>query len=299
MAAVYGVVVLGFLPWVPSFLAQPHSSSDYAASMPLGASWLAEQSVGLFPGTGYFSWREIPGRPAVIAVVLTLGVLLAAATATVWGRQRRWRHLLEAWGALVVLALVVPIGLLLFSIGGDNVWVSRYLALALPAIVLLLGGLISLAPRPVAWGAAAALIGVLAVGTAKSFDEPYRRAGYKEAARFIESKATPRDVVLEFFLSSNASRRGARYVSPIDLNFAERRRTIVGSLRSARRVFNDPPPEGRVFVAGIEGGFLRLPRPGRDDGLCLVRRRVFPGGDAPVTVYVYGEAGKARPCPEA
>jgi hypothetical protein len=80
-------------------------------------------------------------------------------------------------------------------------------------------------------------------------------------------------------------------MSPIELNFDDRPRTIVASLQSAQRLFADPPSRGRLFVAGIESGFFRLPRPAPGDALCLAGRRIFSSGDPPVAVYVYEPTG--------
>jgi hypothetical protein len=121
----------------------------------------------------------------------------------------------------------------------------------------------------------------------KGFEDRFSRAGYKDAAHFIEGEATPRDVVVEFFLSSEAKDKKFKYVSPIDLNFDQRHRTVVASLESAKRVFHDPPEGGRVFVSGIEAGFFLLPRPEPKDDLRVLEHRVF-AGDSPVAVYVYG-----------
>lgn len=282
----YAAVAVGFLPWLPSFLDQPHSTSDYAAVVPLKLRWLADESLGLFPGSGFYPWREIPGRSLTFVLIGALALAVVAAALHLNARTGEWRRPSDGVLLLAALALITPLGLLVFSVGGDNVWLSRYLGPALPALALLIGWMLASLPRPAALGAAALAVAVLTAGTVEGFGDDYRRAGYKDAAGFIEDRATPRDVVVEFFLSAQAADKKFKYVSPIDLNFDDEHRTVVASLESAQGVFRNPPAGGRVFVAGIEAGFFRLPRPLPEDRLRVVEQRVF-AGDSPVAVYVY------------
>lgn len=282
----FAAVGVGFLPWLPSFLDQPHSTSDLAAAVPLRLRWIADEALGLLPGTGFYPWREIPGRTVTLVLVAVVGLAVVAAALLLSARASERRRPSDGVLLLAALAVTTPLGLLLFSAGGDNVWLSRYLGPALPSLALLLGWVVASLPRPAAVAVAALAIAVPAVGTFKTFGDDYRRAGFKDAARFIERSASPDDVVVEFFLSSEAADKKFKYVSPIDLNFHEKHRTVVASLESAQRVFRDPPPGGRVFVAGIESGFFRLPRPEPADRLEVVEQRVFRG-DSPVAVYVY------------
>ncbi len=281
-------VGIGFLPWLPSFLDQPHSTSDYAAVVPLKLRWLADEALGFLPGTGYYPWREIPGRTAALVLVAGLALAIAVAVVMLARRARGGERALPGDGVLLLAALAAatPLGLLVFSIGGDNVWLARYLGPALPALVLLVGWVVASLPRIPGLAVAALLLAVLTAGTFKGYEDRYSRADYKDAAQFIESEAGPRDVVVETFLSAEAGKKKFEYVSPIDLNFDGKHRTVVGSLRSAQRVFRDPPAGGRVYVAGIEAGFFRLPSPAPKDGLRVVQHRVF-AGDSPVAVYLY------------
>jgi hypothetical protein len=183
--------------------------------------------------------------------------------------------------------------LLAFSIGGENIWTARYLGPALPAILLLIGALVAAVPPQLAVGATAAILGVLAVGTGKSFEARYSRADYQGAARFIESVVTPRDVVLDYFLSSERPSERSEHISPIGLEYKERHRNLLATPRVTARVFGDPPARGRVVVAGVDpGGLLRLPQPAPDSGLCLIRRRSFAAGEPVVEVRMYAEAGR-------
>jgi hypothetical protein len=282
-------VAVGFLPWLPSFLDQPRSTSDFAAVVPLKLRWIADETLGWLPGTGFYPWREIPGRSATFVFASVLGLAAAGAAAFLWTRRPERPRPSDGVVLLVLLAVATPVGLLLFSVGGDNVWLARYLGPALPPAVLLAGWIVASLPRLPALAVAAAALAVLTAGTVKGFEDRFSRAGYKDAAQFIESRATPRDAIVESFLSAEAAEKKFKYVSPIDLNFDRPHRTVVGSIESAQRVFRDPPAGGRVFVAGIEAGFFRLPSPEPKDRLRVVEQRVFPG-DSPVAVYVYEPA---------
>jgi hypothetical protein len=256
--------------------------------VPLKLRWLADEALGFLPGTGYYPWREVPGRTLALVLVAGLGLALAVAVVMLARRMRGGERPRPGDGVLLLVALAVatPLGLLAFAIGGDNVWLARYLGPALPALALLAGWVIASLPRLPGLAVAALLLAVLTAGTFKGFEDRYSRANYKDAARFIESEAGPRDVVVESFLSAEAGHKKFEYVSPIDLNFDKKHRTVVASVQSAQRVFRNPPAGGRVFVAGIEAGFFRLPRPAPKDDLRVAQQRVF-AGDSPVAVYVY------------
>jgi 4-amino-4-deoxy-L-arabinose transferase-like glycosyltransferase len=286
LAIAYAAAAVGFLPWLPSFLDQPHRTSDYAAAVPLKLRWLGDQALGLLPGTGYYDWRAIPGRGLTFVLVVALAAVVTLGALRLWSARNALQLRLDGPLLLAVVAVATPLGLLVASVVGDNVWLARYLGPALPAALLLLAALAMALPRPLAVAAVAVTLAVLAVGTFRGFEDRYSRADYKGAARFIEGRAGPRDVVLEFFLSSEPSRKKFAYVSPIDLNFKRHHRTVVASIGAARGSFAHPPPGAHVFVAGIEAGFLRLPRPAPADRLRLRAHRVF-AGDSPVAVYEY------------
>lgn len=296
----YAAVGAGYLPWLPSLLLQPHDTSDYAGIVPLTPRWLGEQVLVFFPGNGADQASGLPGSAAVIALGAALVLLAALAVLRLRRLGRRPAPPSRAVALLLLIALVSVAGLLLFSAGGDNVWVARYLGPILPLAMLLVGALLVRAPVPAAIATGAVVLAVLGLGTAKGFESRYARAGYKEAARYLESSVTPRDVVLEFPFTSRPEQER---VTPLDLNFKGELRAIVGPTSSAERRFKEAPVDGRAFVAGTDyGAFLQLPRPNSELGLCATDRRDYNGFVAvfryeqavPVPGRVGSETGTAR-----
>jgi hypothetical protein len=277
-------IAVGYLPWVPSLLDQPHTTSDYAGLVPLSLDWLGDQLVMFFPGDGFNLAGALPGSAALVVTGVTIAVLLGAVARRSWppssGTPSRGLIL------LVLIVLATPIGLLLFSAPGDNVALARYLGPTLPAFLLLLSALLVRVPRPLGVAAFLSLLVVLGVGTAKSYETRFARTDYKGAARYLEDSVRPGDQVLELALPADSRNRLG--VSPIDLNFKRELPVITVPQTEFARRFQEAPPEGRIFVAGTDyGAFLQLPRPAPEDGLCAVRRVEFNGF---VAVFAYERA---------
>jgi 4-amino-4-deoxy-L-arabinose transferase-like glycosyltransferase len=288
----YAAVAVAFAPWVPSLLAQPHETSDFTADAPLTPRWMVDGALGAFPGTGWYPWRALPGRPSTFALVAALALAVAAAG---WIMSRRRSVGAASPRALLLIGamvLALPVALLAMSLVGDNVWLGRYLGIGLPAFAVLLGWAILSLPRVAGIAVAALVLCVLGVATVRGFEDRFSRAAYKDAARFIDSRAGPRDPVLEFYVGGGSGEDDSHFISPIDLNFERRHPTFLSSQEATSRAFENPPPRGRVFVAGLETGPFRLPRPGPANPLRLESVRVFPG-DAPVAVYVYRATGRS------
>jgi hypothetical protein len=277
-------VAAGYMPWLPSILDQPHTTSDYAGLVPLSLSWLGKQLVSFFPGNGLNPASALPGSVALGILGVALAVLIGSAMR---GKRPRWTpRPSDPIALLLLVTAATPVALVLFSLGGDNVALARYLGPVLPPFSLLLGALLLKAPRRVTPIALVAVLGVLAVGTARGYESRFARTDYKGAARYLESEVRPGDLVLEFSLAADSANRVR--VSPIDLNFERDLPVVTIPASEAERHFQDVPRSGRVFVAGTDyGAFLQLPRPAPEDGLCAVRRAEFNGF---VAVFAYEHA---------
>jgi hypothetical protein len=285
--AVVGIAA-GYAAWIPSLLAQPHSTSNFAGFARLTLERLGAQIPALLPGNGAHGTSEVPGAPAlaVFATALAIAAIVVA--------RRTVLKPSKDLVLLMIMAAASPLGLLAFSAGGDNVWLAKYMAPTLPMIAVLLGALVTSLPTRAAATLAVTFLGVLAVGVGTGHRANSERTAFKGAAAFIEREASPRDVILE--VGTVPSRPGREPVGPVSLNFGSDRRTIHGSHTQAAQVFSTARSD--VFVTGIDyKGYLQLPRPPQGSGLCAVDVERFPGL---VAVYDYrwtgrpGEPGAAR-----
>ena len=134
-------LAVGYLPWLIAFLSQKGNSiSILAFYAPLNARGVErELLVRLFPGHPSFLVSELPGRAAVVVLVLAIAVAaLAGARAAVVRAGRLPR---PGAGLVLVAGLAIaPIaGFLAYSALGPELFIARYLSAALPFIVLLAG----------------------------------------------------------------------------------------------------------------------------------------------------------------
>ena len=201
LLATAGAVLL-YLPWVPSLRGDLDSPTTAILDFlsPLTASsvraTLAEWTVG-FPVSvdrsqlpfvlSVSSRRDLPGGPAQVLLLLAAGVAAYGLWST-RGRLRSWfaghgGHL----GLVALLAVVTPLGALVQSLLGDNVFRTRSLAASWPYLALTVAALLTVG-RPVGRAAAAALaVGAFALGTAAMLGDDFARPAYSDVAAVVDA----------------------------------------------------------------------------------------------------------------
>ena len=84
--------------------------------------------------------------------------------------------------AVLALTLAAPVGLLVYSLVGPDIYTPRHLLVSFPAAVVLLAALVTALPRPLAFASTVALLVALSIGVVRALD-PYRaRPPLKPAA---------------------------------------------------------------------------------------------------------------------
>jgi hypothetical protein len=177
------------LPLVPSLLGgRSLPAPGHAPS--LEAVWT--QTLRVLPGHPLLSTSDLPGLVAMIvfAVALAVGVLALLFRD---GRPAEWRSL----ALLGLIAVTAFTGFLLYAIAGEAYFLARYLGMALPAVALLIGRLLTRGPRPLATAAVVLGLGALAAGAIASFSSDSRRPDFKGAAELVDSQAHRGDVVVD------------------------------------------------------------------------------------------------------
>jgi hypothetical protein len=92
------------------------------------------------------------------------------------------------------LTLATPLGTLVASLVGTDIYIGRNLLASLPALVLLIAAGTIRLPRPAPAVAGAALVAVLAFGSLRSIDDSHRRPAFREAAAAVHRQAGDGDV---------------------------------------------------------------------------------------------------------
>ena len=246
----YLAVVIGYAPWIPSFLVQRQDSAAVriAHAYPLTAESVGRGLLKVMPGDPLFPLAGVPGRAATAIFLVAGGAAVAVALSR--GRARAQSNAVEL---LAVLALATPVGSIAYSLGSESIFLPRNLIPSLPAAALLLGTTTSRAGRSLGVALAAGLLGVLIVGAVKTFDPDYGRPPYRDAAAYIESHARPGDAVLEISIDVVTPLSPLRPVLPRRFEFAR------FGHRGTAATFARARARGHIFVVVPRVGALTGP----------------------------------------
>ncbi|HLZ30992.1 MAG TPA: glycosyltransferase family 39 protein [Chloroflexota bacterium] len=178
------VVAVGFLPWLPTFLAQQnHALNTHPRTL-----------TGLLLDT----LTAYGGGIANGNVFLVAGGALAVLAVVGWGFSLRDRGEREH-ASLALLVWLLPLGLVLGLGLRSGLFELRYLVVSLPGLVLLAGlAVVRLLRQPVVVTVAAMLAVVpAALGLQQQyFDPALARDDYRGLVAAIEREARPTDAVL-------------------------------------------------------------------------------------------------------
>jgi 4-amino-4-deoxy-L-arabinose transferase-like glycosyltransferase len=184
-----GAAAICFLPWVPAVLYQGKSSlvNSIAILDPFGLSIIGRDLVTWSVGAPFVDASSVPGGLGLILVALGLGVaLLGLALVVSRGIRSRTGYHLDASTTLVVaLALATPVGVALYSSVARSIWEPKDLIASLPALSLLVGIIVTTAPRPATILSLGLLLLGLAVGSSRLLQSGRQRPDYDAAARYV------------------------------------------------------------------------------------------------------------------
>jgi 4-amino-4-deoxy-L-arabinose transferase-like glycosyltransferase len=194
-------IALAYLPWVPSFLYQgdEHPPEQISLVSPVTLRSFKDAMLATFPGRPFVDLDVVPGNAALVVISVALA-LAAAALAFDLLRRRAPAAGAPRTDRLVLLVLVgvaTPIGITVYSLAETSLFGPRNMAASLPALWLLLGWLLTASGRVTAAVAGGLVVASLAVGTATSLSDDYRRPPYREVAAAIDQRATRCEPVVE------------------------------------------------------------------------------------------------------
>ena len=180
------VVAVGWLPWVPSFLAQRQQVEDQFWTNPVRTSDVTRAACRLFVAPENVRFES--GEAAVVAALAALPVLALAAC-----RPRRG----EAYLVLaVLLPLAIPVAL---SRLGTDVFHPRYLLFAHLHLLVGVGVLLGRVPEAGVRFASTGLLAALGLAVYADFWEHMRvadRPGMKAAMTLVNAERRPGELLV-------------------------------------------------------------------------------------------------------
>jgi hypothetical protein len=199
-----GAAAVAYLPWVPSAIDDSHSPTVDILSALQGngvATKIRELGEWTF-GFPFNSVSRLPGTVFLVIGVAALGLLVVGTAIRLLPRLRAKDGLTsDRTQALVLaaaLALATPVGeAVILLLGGTDLFGTRNFNTAAGGFAVLIGGMSAEAAPAIAAVAVAGLIGVFAVGTAKTFDPTHSTVDFADAAHFIKQEAAPGDVIVD------------------------------------------------------------------------------------------------------
>jgi hypothetical protein len=289
LVVVHGLILLAYLPWLPSYIVQQRHSADeahrIAALAPPSVAYFARVMAQVMVGQPFVSLRAVPGLVPGLLVGLTLAAaLVAAAVRAGYGARP------SARGALVILlALATPLGIAALSLRPDVSFIlPRNMIASLPAVAVLAGWLLVSLPRRAAIAAVAIVVVSLATGAVRALDHENRRSQYRTAAHLIDARARPGDPVIQHsFLPGTGALRQV-----LAINFSRPHPLFAGEGKAQAAGWARGRRTGRVFVVVPLPGYFKAVRrldrytgPGKDFELRSEHR--YPG----IEDVVVGEYG--------
>lgn len=232
--------VVAFLPWVSGLHGDLTSRTTQilSALQELHGRYvrvsLEHWALGYPFATPATTLRALPGLVGLI--------LIGSAALLALAGWRRWRGLLDCRTALLVaMALSVPVGEVVASLLGSNLFGTRNLAAAWPYTALCIAAVLLAAGPRLGPAAAGLAVAGFAVAAVLMLGPHFRRPQYRDIARHVDATTAPGDVVV-----SGPELSPAGVPTAFDLAFRKPRRRFVLGQDAVRydpfRILRPAPP---------------------------------------------------------
>jgi hypothetical protein len=176
------VAALAYLPWLGGFWADLHGPNTTAGEG-FGVTTIRNGLEDWSIGTDV-SQRVVPGDLAIVLV--TVGVATAVIGVALIARRRTTWTPSKGLVLVVVLALAAPVGTILISAAGHNVFNTQDLMASWPGLALSAGVLLTRPSRPVRVVATGLVLAGFAIGALKMTSPDVQTPNVDSAAAFIE-----------------------------------------------------------------------------------------------------------------
>ena len=202
MVVATGAAAAAFVPWA---LTAKGGRFGTVVGGPLRPTLHSQEALlAVFPGQPFSQILRptLAQFPGLVALTLVGAGIAAAALGALAARPSEQPETAQPPPPrpillLVALTVASPIGVFLYAVAKHDIYLSRYFSPSLPALLVLVGWLL-LRPRWPLKLVPVALVGAgLAIGTAKLFDDDFRRPPVNDLAGFIRASTGPGDTVVE------------------------------------------------------------------------------------------------------
>jgi uncharacterized membrane protein len=185
-----------YLPWLSHIRGK--SLAVIGVLEPLNAHNVLTDLPRPIVGYPYASLQAIPGTVGLIAILCSLAV---GAVALLQHRRTPAAHTRPGSGGrwlILALALATPVGLLLYSMIGTDLWTPRGLYASAPTGALIVGALLA-APRPGVRAAVTAVVLLtLLIGTIRAIGPNYARPPFRSIAAELDRIAPPGQAIVMY-----------------------------------------------------------------------------------------------------
>ena len=287
-----GAAVVAYLPWLP-FVSGRGAQKSIAAGSEFTLESVTSDLARILVGHPYRPIGDLPGE----ATLVVLGLALAGAAALCIrgaGRSAAGALVRSPAGMLVLAAVATPVGVALYSLAGDDIFLARNISASLvpacAAITALVVAAARAAPRrELAALVVAAVLGAVCWANAAGYGDDSRRVAWNRAAQSVEDYTRPGDPVVDVvliplsdFLGRDPQLRSLEIHLDTPREVREARHTPASIAAAARGA-----PRVAVVISGLPD-FPPVPPP-RLPGYRLTRQTVHPGL-APLSVFAYERA---------
>lgn len=190
--------VLLYVPWLPHLGSR--GLRIIGALHPLNPSNVASDLLALIPGYPLAPFRAIPTLAGLVVIgVCALAGLIALLRRRLFPAEiaRRGRRR-DRLGLIALFAAATPVGVLLYSLVATDIWNARDLYAAVPAMALLLGGLLVAADARIRPVAIALVLGTLIFASARAVSPTWARPPLRAVAGYLDRVARPDEPVLMY-----------------------------------------------------------------------------------------------------
>jgi mannosyltransferase len=262
--AANGAIALGFLPWLPTFIAQQSHALNVSPRTPLGllVGTLEAYGGGLLHGDLFLTAGSLLVLLAIVGLLCSL-----------IGRRADpgWRRRFDS-GTLAALLWTAPLALVLALGLRSGLFEIRYLVLSLPGLVILAAyGVVRVLRQPILASAVAGLAVVPAVLALQQqyFDPALARDDYRGLVATIERNALPTDAVVlsapnqteifDYYYHGGMPQFGLPAQRPIDADDTRQRldsiRASHGRVWLVSWAMNEADPKGVINDWLLANGF--------------------------------------------
>jgi hypothetical protein len=192
---------IAYLPWLPVLINHTRSpgAKVFETINPLGLDAIGRDLAHWAIGHPYIALTSVPD-PIAIAM---LGTACAIAISGVvvrarWPARRVRLQWISDYRALIlVLALAMPVGLLLYSLFRNSVWDERNLIASWPGLAVATGALVTSVRGPMRVAAVALVVAGFAISALELLSPAHQRPDYRAAVAFVRRADHADDPIAE------------------------------------------------------------------------------------------------------